>query len=217
MAEKKHDQASVHPMEEVSRSEDSNIDNPPSQKTGSSSMIEISSQDNPISTEHERLTEVETTPPGKQLVVEGKVLGSLAIRELEMTRVMDDIERLEEISVGGETNIEPEVIGAIAGVAAEAVEGVASLGATSLRRTIRERIGGAERRARGVAVEVGRREVIIDINLRVIYGYNIPTMVVNVRQSVADLLLRLCGLVAKEINVKVTGLEYPERISSRVE
>jgi len=180
-------------------------------------MIEISSQDNPISTEHESLTEVETTPPGKPLVVEGKVLGGLAIRELEMTRVMDDIERLEEISVGGETNIEPEVIGAIAGVAAEAVEGVASLGPTSLRRTIRERIGGAERRARGVAVEMGGREVIIDINLRVIYGYSITTMVVNVRQSVADLLLRLCGLIAKEINVNVTGIEYPERKPGRVE
>ncbi len=147
----------------------------------------------------------------------GQVMGGLTIRELEMMRKMDEIDRLEEIPVGGITSIEPEVIGAIAGVAAQSVAGVASLGNASLRRTIRERFGHAERRARGVDVEAGRREAILDINVRVVYGYSIPQTVISVRQVVADRLLNLCGLVAKEINVRVTSIEFPPRMPGRVQ
>ena len=150
-------------------------------------------------------------------VVEAPSKTALNIWELEMMSKMEEISRLEEIPVGGTTNIEPEVIGAMAGVAAQAVEGVASLGTTSLRRTIRERMGGAERKARGIDVEAGRREVILDINLRIIYGYSIPETVVKVRETVADRLLQLCGLVAKEINIRVSGMEFPARMPGRVQ
>ena len=158
-------------------------------------------------------------PPARGLpAVHGAtVMGHLTIRELEMTPKMDEIRRLEELPVGGTTNIQPEVIGAIAGVAAQAVEGVASLGTTSLRRTLSERLGGAERRSRGVEVEVGIREAILDINLRVVYGHSIPAVVVAVRRGVAERLLTLAGLVAKEINVRVVGLEFPARMPGRVD
>ena len=139
------------------------------------------------------------------------------IREQEMAARMAEIAKLEEIEVGGETDIEDEVIAAIAGVAAREVEGVASLGASSIRATIAERVGGREERARGVGVEVGRREAILDIDLRVQYGYSIPETVVEVRHNVAGKLLTLCGLVAKEINVDVVGIEFPDRMPGRVE
>ena len=165
----------------------------------------------PASVESEGESNLEEALPERAAVVEGQVMGRLTIRELEM------MPKLEEIPVGGVTNIEAEVIGAIAGVAAQSVEGVDSLGTTSLRRTFRERMGGAERRARGVEVEVGRREVIVDIGLKVIYGYSIPMTVIKVRQIVADRLLRLCGLVTKEINIRVTGLEFPTRMPGSVQ
>jgi hypothetical protein len=38
-----------------------------------------------------------------------------------------------------------------------------------------------------------------------------------VRHNVAGRLLTLCGLVAKEINVRVVGMEFPERMPGRVE
>jgi uncharacterized alkaline shock family protein YloU len=97
------------------------------------------------------------------------------------------------------------------------VEGVSSLGSASLPRAFRERLGNAERRARGVEVEVGKREVVLDISMRVIYGYSVPKTVVKVRQIVADRLLNLCGLVAKEINIRVTSIEFPERMPGRVQ
>ena len=128
-----------------------------------------------------------------------------------------ELERLEEIQVGGETEISDEVIGAIAGVAAREIEGVSSLGANSMRRTIGERVRGAEQRARGVGVEAGRKEAILDIGMRVVYGFSIPETVVNVRHRVAHHVLEYCGLVSKEININVLGIDFPLRVLGRVE
>ena len=138
-------------------------------------------------------------------------------KEQEMVPRLAELERLQEIEVGGETEIDDEVIGAVAGVATREIEGVSSLGTSSIRRTIAERVGGAEQRARGVAVEAGRREAILDIELRVVYGYSIPETVVKVRQNVARRVLELCGLVSKEININVVGIEFPDRMPGRVE
>ena len=124
---------------------------------------------------------------------------------------------LEEIEVGGETTIEDEVIGAIAGLAAQEVEGVASLGTRSFRRILAERVAGRESRARGVAVEAGQREAILDLDMRVIYGYSIPDIVIDVRQTVARRVLEMAGLITKEINISVVGIDFPEGHSDRVE
>jgi uncharacterized alkaline shock family protein YloU len=71
---------------------------------------------------------------------------------------MAQVEQLQVIEVGGETDINDEVIGAIAGIACREIEGVSSLGTSSIRRSISERLGSAEQRARGVAVRQRRAE-----------------------------------------------------------
>ena len=139
------------------------------------------------------------------------------IKEQEMVTRLAEIDKLTEIEVGGETDINDEVIGAIAGVASREIEGVSSLGTSSIRRTIAERVGGREQRARGVGVEAGRREAVLDIDLQVVYGFSIPETVVKVRQNVARRILEICGLLAKEININVVGIEFPDRMPGRVE
>ena len=139
------------------------------------------------------------------------------ISEQEMAHRLAEIDQLEEIEVGGETSLDDEVVGTVAGIAASEVEGVSSLGGSSIRRVIVERVGTAERKSRGVAVEVGRREAILDVDLRVVYGFSIPRVVVNVRENVARRLLEICGLIAKEINVQVVGIDFPDRMLGRVE
>ena len=139
------------------------------------------------------------------------------IKEQEMMTRLAELEKIQEIEVGGETEINDEVIGAIAGVAAREIDGVSSLGTSSIRRAIAERLGSAEQRARGVEVEAGKREVILDIDLRVVYGFSIPEAVVKVRQNVARHVLDMCGLISKEININVVGIEFPERVPSRVD
>ena len=139
------------------------------------------------------------------------------IKEKDKAAVIADLEQLQKIDVGGETSISDEVIGAVAGVAAREIEGVSSLGTSSIRKTIAERVGGGEQRARGVAVEAGRREAILDIDLRVVYGYSLPEVVVKVRQNVARRVLEMCGLVSKEININVVGVDFPDKMPGRVE
>ena len=66
-----------------------------------------------------------------------------------------------QLQVAGETHIGNEVIASIEGMAARDVEGVASLGKSSVGTAIGERVGSRETRARGVAVEAGRKEAIL--------------------------------------------------------
>ena len=139
------------------------------------------------------------------------------IKEKEMGARLAELEMVEEIMVGGETSIDDEVIAAIAGVASQEVEGVASMGNTSIRRSFSETVGLSQKRARGVEVEHGKKEAIIDLTVNVIYGFNIPNMIINVRKNVAIRLLDLCGLIAKEVNVSVAGIEFPERMPGKLE
>ena len=121
--------------------------------------------------------------------------------------------------VPGTTDIYDEVIAAIAGHVAEEVEGVVRLGTGGVLRALAGIVQDtAGQKAAGVEVEAGRREAIFDIELVVEYGHSIPDIVRRVRETVAIELKNQVGLVAKEINVSVAAIEFPDRVpSGRVE
>ena len=48
-------------------------------------------------------------------------------------------------------------------------------------------------------------------------NFNIPQIIIEVRKNVAVRLLDLCGLIAKEVNVSVAGIEFPDRMPGRLE
>lgn len=118
-------------------------------------------------------------------------------------------QQFSAISVEGDTVIDDEVVATIAGQAIKDIEGVAGLGKSSVQRIIAERLGRGGRKARGVQVEVGEQEAIVELSLNVIYGYNIPKIVAAVRKEVAARLFEIAGLVSKEINIHVVGIEFP--------
>lgn len=115
----------------------------------------------------------------------------------------------DDAVVNGETIIEDDVVATIAGQAIKDIEGVASLGKGTVQRIIAERLGRVSGKARGVQVEVGEQEAIIELSLNVIYGFNIPKIVTAVRKEVAARLFEIAGLVSKEINIHVVGIEFP--------
>ena len=121
--------------------------------------------------------------------------------------------------VPGGTEISDGVIGAIAGHAARQVQGVVRLGTGGLIRAVMGTGRSKEAaEAAGVSVEAGHREAIFDIELTIEYGHSIPNVVKDVRESVATELKRQVGLVAKEINVTVASIEFPDRMpTGRVE
>ena len=148
---------------------------------------------------------------------EVKMPKKVQIKDVEMTAKLEELEKQTEFVVGGETHIEDEVIAQIAGVAAGEVDGVASLGTSSIRRTLAEAVGAAKGRARGVGVEAGKKEAILDLTINVIYGFSIPNIIIEVRKNVAARLLEMVGLITKEINVDVVGIEFPERMPGKVD
>lgn len=122
----------------------------------------------------------------------------------------------EESAIPGESIIEDEVVASLAGIAAKEVEGVANLGKSSVRRLVAGAIGGVGGKARqGVSVEVGHKEAIVDLQLDVIYGFNIPKIAAEVRKKVASRLLEITGLIAKEINVRIVNIEIHENKPAR--
>lgn len=123
----------------------------------------------------------------------------------------------KNVQVQGDTSIEDGVIASIVGLAAREVEGVAALGTSSVTTGLTDRITGKDSRTRGVEVESGKKEAILDLTLKVIYGFSIPEIVAKVRQNVADRLLQMAGLVAKQINIKVVDIEFPERMPGKLE
>ena len=137
--------------------------------------------------------------------------------DTEMAAKIAELESGAEYTIGGETEVNDEVIGAIAATAAREVEGVADIGLSSVTRTLSEALGGAEKKARGVTVEQGKKEAILDLSIQVVYGFSIPQIVIEVRKKVGASLLEMAGLIAKEVNINITGIAFPERMPGKVE
>ena len=118
--------------------------------------------------------------------------------------------------VPGTTNIQNGVIEAVVGHVASTVEGVARVGTEGPVPTIARLVRStATQMASGVEAEAGRREAILDINLTIEYGHSVPDVIKRIRESVAAQLKEQVGLVAKEINIKVAAIDFPDRIPSR--
>ena len=113
-------------------------------------------------------------------------------------------------SIAGNTVISEQVIMAIVGSAIQEIQGVTGMGSSSARRVISETLGRAQRQGRGVSVVAGQREAILSLEIQVAYGVSIPEVARNVRQNVAARLLDFCGLIAKEIDIAVTGIDFSD-------
>ena len=150
----------------------------------------------------------------------GIVSQSETDKPAEPSKVASDVGKVEasivlQPGIAGQTIIDDQVVETVAGTAALEIEGGTSLGSNSVRCLIAERLGGAQqRRAWGVGVISGQREAIVDIEIKAAYGFSIPDIVQQIRESVSLRVLDICGLVAKKINITVTAVEFAHSHSS---
>ena len=109
----------------------------------------------------------------------------------------------------GTTHIEDQVVGKIAGIAAQEVDGV-KMGTGTSRAfggMVDTVTGGAGQR-RGVSVEVGQIEAAVDLILEVQYGKSIPTVAESVRSNVIRQIENLVGLKVTEDNIVVDDIYF---------
>jgi uncharacterized alkaline shock family protein YloU len=109
--------------------------------------------------------------------------------------------------VPGQTILSDTVLETIAGIATREVEGVYMLGKGALRNVI-GKVTGTSDTTQGVSAEVGKKEVAIDLEMIVEYGYNIKDVANQVRKLVADRIQQMTGLKVKEINIKIHDIHF---------
>lgn len=120
---------------------------------------------------------------------------------------MNDIGSNTKENDYGQVVFSDEVISTIAGVATQEVEGVASMSAGIVEKL------GKKALERGIKVDVGEKETIVDIYINIKYGIPIQEIAVNVQENVKKQIETMTGLSVVEINVYVQAVDF-DRFSS---
>jgi uncharacterized alkaline shock family protein YloU len=111
----------------------------------------------------------------------------------------------------GVTTIADTVVEKVAGMATREVRGVFDMGGSAARAvgSVTQRVGLADERSQGVAVEVGEREAAVDLTVVVEYGESIPQVAEQIRENVITRIEGITGLSVTEVNVAVYDLHFP--------
>ncbi|MCK9526246.1 MAG: Asp23/Gls24 family envelope stress response protein [Limnochordia bacterium] len=118
---------------------------------------------------------------------------------------MSETERRSEL---GEVKIANDVVGIIAGLAAVEVPGVAGMSG-GIAGGIAEMLGHRNL-SKGVKVEVGEHECVVDLFLIIEYGYSIPEVAQQIQENVKRTIEVMTGLDVMEVNLHVLGVQFPQ-------
>ena len=106
----------------------------------------------------------------------------------------------------GEVTVSSEIVEKIAWLATTEVEGVADMSPKNGLKNL----FGILNPERGVRVEVGSREVAVDLDIAVEYGSRIPDIVRNIRRNIISKVADMTGLEVVELNIRVNDLHFEE-------
>ena len=125
---------------------------------------------------------------------------------------MDDLKKTgspEETYLDiGSVRIADEVIASIAGIAAMDTVGVVGM-SSGLIGGMAELIG-KRNPAKGVKVQVGAREVAVDVYIIVEYGLRIPDVALQAQEKIKEAIETATGMSVVEVNVHVQGVGFSQ-------
>ncbi len=104
----------------------------------------------------------------------------------------------------GSVKIADDVIEIIAGLAATEVKGVTGMSG-GIVGGIAEMMG-KKNPSKGVRVQVGEKEVTVDLYIVVEYGVKIPDVAWEIQEKVKKAIESMTGLHVSEINIHVQGV-----------
>lgn len=108
-----------------------------------------------------------------------------------------------------------DVIETIAGIAASEIDGIIAMSG-GVVEGFAERLG-RKNLSKGVSVEVGEREVAVDLKVIVEYGRNVPELYHQVVLAVERAIENMTGLTVVEVNMYVEGVVLKEEKETPVE
>lgn len=124
-------------------------------------------------------------------------------------------EDVKKVTREDKIRIADEVIATIAGVAASEVKGV-----TSMSGNITDGIAGMlgkKNLGKGVKVEAGEKEVIIDLSVVVEYGCRIHYVAKEIQNNVRAAVEEMTGMEVVEINVNILGVNTGKNLKKDME
>ncbi|MGI5190883.1 Asp23/Gls24 family envelope stress response protein [Promicromonospora sp. CA-289599] len=112
--------------------------------------------------------------------------------------------------VEGRTTIEDSVVAKIAGIAAREVSGVHALGGGAARvvGSIRDALNSTDL-TQGISVEVGEKQVAVDVTIVADYPVALQTVSDGVRTAIYQAMHDLVGMDVAEVNVTVNDVHLP--------
>ncbi|RRD49069.1 Asp23/Gls24 family envelope stress response protein [Arachnia propionica] len=110
----------------------------------------------------------------------------------------------------GKTTIENSVVAKVAGIAARETRGVHALGGGVARAlgAIREAVASADQ-TQGISVEVGERQVAVDVVIVAEYPSPLQEVADGVRSNIIDAIENIVGMEVTEVNVTVNDVHLP--------
>lgn len=126
--------------------------------------------------------------------------------EEEKVEAVEEVVAQEVTPVSEEEgiNISDEVVAQIAGKAAQDVKGVSGMSANG----IGEMVGI---KTKGIKVQVGAKDTVIDVSITVEYGTRIPDIAWEVQNKVKTEVETMTGLNVVAVNVHVQGVNMPKK------
>ncbi len=114
---------------------------------------------------------------------------------------------VEEDGELGSIHIHNGVIAVIARIAAEKVDGVAELVGNLVDGIAG--IVGRRNTDRGVHVEIVDNNVVIELNVVLEYGVNIPKVSWQIQTDVREAIERMTGKAVRSVNIVVQSVQFP--------
>lgn len=101
-----------------------------------------------------------------------------------------------------------DVVATIAGVAATSVEGVAGMSGGIVDGIVD--ILGMKNFKKGVKVELGTEETIINANIVIKYGYKLNEVCLEVQKKIKNAVETMTGLRVVSVDVSVLGISFDD-------
>ncbi|MDR6868016.1 putative alkaline shock family protein YloU [Microbacterium resistens] len=118
--------------------------------------------------------------------------------------------KTQATGLSGKTTIEDGVVAKVAGIAAREVRGVYALGGGAARvvGAIRDALNSTDL-SQGISVEVGEKQVAVDVTIVAEYPVALQELAAEVRASVYRAMESLIGMEVTEVNVTVNDVHIP--------
>lgn len=124
--------------------------------------------------------------------------------------VQNNTQNNSKQEIKGDLKYDPKVIQKIIGIALADVKGLLTVNG-GFFSNLADKIVNTDDVTNGINVEVGKKQVAVDIEIVAEYGIEIPKLYEEIRQKIQDKVKKMTGLDTVEVNVTVVDIKTKQQ------